>query len=203
MINPVTCNRSYLQFGRPEFCFYMFYTIFPKLAANALYPGAPALITIIKNLLTAFGVAHSAKNTVLADQIWSNILNAASNLSNNVNDNCLNDIPNLQSSGFTANKQSGVAEAIPGIPSNLRFMVLGGGNFIVVSENGETMHSLEARTRIANQLPPAPWAGGESSQNSTVHFGGYTHNTDLEVVIKAKGTHGESLWSGSVIVPVD
>ena len=189
--------------SRPEFLFFMLFVIFPRLAANALYPGAPALILIIKNLLTDFGAAHAAKNTVLADQIWSNILNAASDLSNYVNSKCLNDIPNLQTSGFTANKQFGVDEAIPGIPGNVRFMVLGGGNFIVVSENGETMHSLEARTRLANQLPPAPWAGGESSQNSTVHFGGYTHNTDVEVEIKAKGTHGESLWSGSVIVPVD
>jgi hypothetical protein len=203
MINPVSCNRGYLELPRSEFTFFMLFTIFVKLAANTLYPGAPALILIIKNLFTDFGVAHAAKDTALADQIWNNILNAASNLSNYVNDNCGNDVPSLQTSGFTANKQHGVAEVVPGIPSNLRFMVLGGGNFIVVSENGETMHSLQARTRLANQLPPAPWAGGESSQNSTVHFGGYVHNTDVEVEIMAKGTHGDSLYSASVIVPVD
>lgn len=203
MINPVSCNRAYLLLGRAEFVFFMLFVVFPRLAANALYPGAPALITIIQGLFLDFGVAHAAKNTALANEIWSNILNAASNLSDYVNSKCLNNVANLESSGFTANKQSGVAEAIPGIPGNVRFMVLGGGHFIVVSENGETMHSLEARTRLANQVPPAPWAGGESSQNSTVHFSGYTHNTDVEVEIKAKGTHGESLFSGSVTVPVD
>jgi hypothetical protein len=199
MINPVSCNREYLKMSRPEFNFYMLFVIFPNLASNALYPGAPALITIITGLFTQFGVAHAAKKTALANQIWSNILNAASNLSNYVNLNCANDIPNLESSGFTANKQFGVAEAIPGIPLDLRFMVLGGGFFIVTSENSATMHSLKARTRVAG----GAWVIFETSQNSTVHFGGYAHNTDVEVQLMSLGTNGESIWSASVFVPVD
>jgi len=180
----------------------MFMMIFPCLAANALYPGAPALILIIKNLFIDFGIAHSQRKTTLANQIWQKILNAASNLSNYVNLNCGNDVANLESSGFIANKQHGTKEEIPPVPINLRYMVLGGGGFEMRSDNGPTMHSVISRFRVVGT---EIWFSNsdETSQNSTVIFAGHGHNTDVEVQLKAKGTHGESLWSESKIVPVD
>jgi hypothetical protein len=180
----------------------MMMVVFPKLLGNALYTGAPALVLIIKNLFLDFGVAHSQGKTALGNQIWQKILNAASDLSNYVNLNCVNDVPNLESSGFIVNKQHGVAEAIPPIPTNLRHMVLGGGGFEIRSENGPTMHSLISRMRIVGT---EIWFSNpdETSQNSTVIFVGHGHNTDVEVQLKAKGTHGESLWSDSAFVPVD
>ena len=202
MINPVSCNRGYLEYGRWQFHFFMVMVVFPMLLGNALYPGAPALVLIIQGLFTDFGVAHSQGKTALANQIWQNILNAASNLSNNVNENCLNDVANLESSGFIANKQHGVAEVIPPVPTDLRHMVLGGGGFEVRSVNGPTMHSVISQFRVVGT---DVWFSNsnETSQNSTVLFAGHGHNTDVEVQLKAKGTHGESLWSESVIVSVD
>src|ERR1039458_9084970 len=189
MINPVSCNRGYLEYGRWQFHFFMVMVVFPMLLGNALYPGAPALVLIIQGLFTDFGVAHSQGKTALANQIWQNILNAASNLSNNVNENCLNDVANLESSGFIANKQHGVAEVIPPVPTDLRWMVLGGGGFELRSVNGPTMHSLISRFRVVGTLD---WTSNpdETSQNSTVLFAGHGHNTDVEVQLMAKGTNG-------------
>jgi hypothetical protein len=202
MINPVSCNRGYLTMGRWEFVFLMIMVVFPMLLGNALYPGAGALVLIIQNLFIDFGVAHSQGKTALANQIWQQILNAASDLSNYVNLNCANNIANLESSGFTANKQHGVAEEIPPIPTDLRHMVLGGGGFEVRSVNGKTKHSLISRFRLVG-TPEWTSNADETSQNSTVLFAGHGHNTDVEVQLMAKGTHGNSLWSESTIVSVD
>ena len=202
MINPVSCNRGYLEYGRWQFVFFMMMVVFPSLLGNALYPGSPALVLIIKNLFTDFGVAHSQGKTSLANQIWQQILNASSDLSDYVNLHCGNNVPNLETSGFIANKQHGTAEVIPPIPTDLRYMVLGGGGFEMRSVNGPTMHSLISRFRIVGTLE---WFSNpnETSQNSTVLFAGHGHKTDVEVQLMAKGTHGNSLWSDSKIVPVD
>jgi hypothetical protein len=202
MINPVSCNRGYLEYGRWQFHYFIVMEVFPMLLGNAQYTGSAALVLIIQNLFVSYGTAHSQGLTTLANQIWQQILNASSDLSNFVNANCDNDVAKLETSGFTANKQHGVAEEIPPIPTDLRHMVLGGGNFEVRSVNGKTMHSVISRFRVVGT---EEWTSNsdETSQNSTVQFAGHGHNTDVEVQLMAKGTHGNSLWSESTIVSVD
>jgi hypothetical protein len=195
-------NRAFLRWSRPLLHWELFTVIFPACTDNVNFPGAPALITAITTLWTAFYVQTGLGNTVAADIIYQNILNAVVDLMNYCVIAAGNDIVKLTSSKFKLNKTTKTSEPQTGVPTNLRFMVLGDGKFLVKAEVDEFCHTLKARTRLKG-APDTDWVINETSQNSTVMFEGYTHNTDVEVQLQAIGTAGPSEWSASVFVPVD
>lgn len=195
-------NRAFLRLARPLLHWLLFTVIYPALGDNASFPGAPALITSINTLWAAFYVQMGLKNTVAADIIYQNILNAIVDLMNYCITTAGNDIVKLTGPGFKLNKTTKTPNPLSAIPTNLRFMVLGDGNFLVKAEIDEYCHFLKARTRLKG-APDSAWVINEMSQNETVHFTGYVHNTDEEVQLCANGTAGTSEWSASVFVPVD
>jgi hypothetical protein len=202
MTTILSLNRAFLRWARPLLHWQLFTVIFPALADNTNFPGAPALITIITNLWTTFYVQIGLGNTVAADIIYQNILNAVVDLMNYCVTAAGNDIVKLTSSKFKLNKTTKTANPQTAVPTNLRFMVLGDGNFLVKAIIDEYCHILKARTRLKG-APDSAWVINEVSQNDTVHFTGYVHNTDEEVQLQAIGTAGPSEWSASVFVPVD
>src|ERR1039457_4076814 len=91
-------NRAFLRTARPILHWFLFTIIFPNLSDNVNFPGAPALITIITNLWATFYVQSGLGNTVAADIIYQNILNAVVELMNYCITAAGNDIVKLASS---------------------------------------------------------------------------------------------------------
>ena len=86
----LTINRGFLRESRPEFFYFLLFTIFPRTEANADYPGAAALITALRHLFDDYAAAHGAKNTPLGDEIYQDILTATVTLIKYVENNCGN-----------------------------------------------------------------------------------------------------------------
>jgi hypothetical protein len=202
MLLVYSINRGYLRETRPEFHYFYFVRVRPRCYDNAHYVGINALLTPIDDLWDNYYEAHSDGNTALADEIYENIQNAMVDLTNFIILNGTNNKARIEETGFTCNKTDKVAEDVPETPTNVRYMVLGEGNFFVRGREDKNAHQTFARTRLKG-APDTDWVEKEHSQNETVHFSGYTHNTDVEVQICAEGTAGRSNWSGSVFIPVD
>ena len=62
-----------MEWGRANFNWFLFTSIFPKLYTNPNYPGAAAIIDDIKALWQTFYTASGAKNYALMDQIYESI----------------------------------------------------------------------------------------------------------------------------------
>jgi len=101
----LSLNRKCLRLGRPEFFFFLQFEIFTNMDPNVLYPDAGTLIAAIKVDIGLFGVAHAAKKTSAADEIYQNILTGTSGLMKYAVDHSDNNLVKLESSGFTVNKQ--------------------------------------------------------------------------------------------------
>ncbi len=81
-------------------------------------------------------------------------------------------------------------------------MVLGDGKFLAKADIDEYCHNLRAGTRLKG-APDCNWREFNGSQNSTVHFKDYQHNTDVKFQFVAIGTNGRSNWSTSIFAPID
>ena len=202
MLIVYSINRKCLHTSKPEFHYFLFVTVFPRTRDNPHYVGVNAVITLIENLWLDYYAAHGVKNYVLGEEIYENIQNATVTLMNFIILHGTNNKARIEETGFSCNKTTKVDEPQSAIPDNLRFMVLGEGKFLLKAEIDDYCHTLKGRARLKDSTD-ANWREGPISQNSTIHFTGYVHNTDVEVQLASSGTAGTSNWSASVFVPVD
>ena len=202
MYVPLTCNRACLKLSRPEFHYYLFTRIYPKTDTNINFPGALVINDAARKLWELYYTAHAAKDTPLADHLYVKIIDQTVMLMINVEAASADDVAVLESSGFTANKQTKTAEPQTAEPTDLMQMVQGKGNFKIEYTCDAFMHFCKGRTRLLG-APDTAWVEKESSETETMHFAGYTRGNDTEVQVCAVGTAGQSDWSTSIFVMVN
>ena len=201
MYVPLTCNRACLQWSRPEFHYYLFTRIYPNTDTNPDFPGALVINDGARDLWKDYYIAHAAKKTASADQLYVKIIDQTVVLMGNVETASADDVAKLEGSGFTANKLTKTAEPQTATPIDLMQMVQGKGYFKIEYTCDEFMNYCKGRTRLKG-APDTAWVEEESSASETMHFTGYTRGNDTEVQICASGTAGQSDWSDSIFVMV-
>jgi hypothetical protein len=188
-------NRECLQWARPKFFFFITFEVFPNMRSNSQYPGAPAKITALEAKFGLFAEAHGAKKTSLADEIYEEILTDTSGLMKYTGDNCDNNLPKLQSSGFIAVKTTRTPEPLTGKVENVHSMSLGGERMKFEYEADDAAHYFLARVRLKGGTD-ADWVMNGRSETKTMFIStGLSHGLEYEIQICGNGTKGEGLWS--------
>ncbi len=203
MLNVVySLNRAFLGWSRMKFHWFLFTVVFPALNGNSSYPGAGVIVISIKGQWDQFYVAMGAGKTLLADEIYNQILNRVVDLMNYCVTTAANNAVVLVTSGFKLNKTTKDPEPQTAVPTNLMKMIMGGGKFMIKYFTDKNCHGTIGRTRLKGGAD-TDWRIFETSQNDTMYFEGYDHGKEYEVQVAANGTAGRSDWSTSIYALVD
>lgn len=190
----LTISRKFLHGTRPDYFYFMSYTVFPRTEGNVNYPDAGPLIATLRDLYKNYAAAHGAKNTALADEIYEEILNATVVLIKYVEGACGNVLSTLEDSGFKANKTHGTPNPVTGKVINVFSMALGEGKMKFEYTGDAYAHDFSARIRLKGGTD-ADWVNNGKSQTETMFISGLEHGKDYEIQICGNGTKGEGDWS--------
>jgi len=190
----LTISRKFLHGGRPDYFYFMTYTVFPRTEGNVNYPDSGPPISILRDLYKKYAAAYGAKNTTLADEIYEEILNATVVLIIYVEGACGNVLSTLEETGFKANPTKGTPNPVTGKVLNVFSMALGEGKMKFEYKGDEYAHDFSARIRLKGGTD-ADWVNNGKSQTQTMYISGLLHGKDYKIQICGNGTKGEGDWS--------
>ncbi len=102
-LNIYTANLAFLRFPRPDF-FEFITNVFAMMIENSNYPSPTPAIVTVQNEVKLYFTARGNKDTDVANQHFANIKYMMKQLGIYVANNCGNDLPAFNSSGFVSNK---------------------------------------------------------------------------------------------------
>ena len=195
-------RRRILIWSRPNLISHLTTELFPKMAipeTAIVFPGADALITIIKDSITDYGKEHGLHHTIAAGEDWEDIKTETSDLFDYIDDTADNDQTKLELTGepIAIPKGHGTPDPQTGRVTNVKIIAEGGLLFRAEYESDEYAHHFRGRTKL-HGAPESDWFEEGTSQNHTMYFTSkrYPRGSDVDVEIMASGTLGEANeWS--------
>jgi len=202
MTTKYVVKRACLSWNRPKFISYLTVDLFPNMAKAetvAVYPGADALIIIIKGSITDYGTDHGLHHTVAANKDWDDMKEETADLFDYIDLTADNDPAKLELTGLPIAVPAGHGTKEPqtGRATNVKVIAEGGLLFRAEFESDEYAHHFRGRTKLSS-APETDWFEEGESQNHTMYFTSkqYPHGSDVDVQIMASGTQGEANeWS--------